>query len=607
MQLHLQRRGPSLSMVTIFLLLSLNVGGCTKKFPLSKPPSMPTEPVPSPPPSTLTTHLQVSLSSLEPLLNASVPESFSGEDCVALGVFCGQAYATREPLLIKLTGQHLKLSTVVHYELDGSFLGIGLASCGHPDQTRRRTSLTYDADVSLNSDWTMKVGGVSAKVSPYNNDRCELTIFNVDKTDTAMNTFQHRADDLASRATAKVTSDPALKTAANDIWHILSSPIIIDEGLYLRIHPDKVRVSEFTSTTAGTLRATVGITAKPILALGQPKENPSITDIPNFEAFPAEDDQFRVIALVRLPFEQLNMALSNEIKGKTYHVGKRQIKVADTAVTGYGDNLIVGLKLTGAVTGTAWVLGKIDYKPADRILTVKIDQAYADTNNFLLKSVQWLSPDFLVNTVRDALGSFRLDVGQRSEDLRERARQALNRKISDKVTLATSINSPEIRGPFSDENGYVFTLTLSGRSEIDYSPTGTPFPTGSEVIYVSVVFATGGDDKDAEEPITLTLMKNGQAIAQRQVGVTEKWANNENQGPYFLRIPAASIAQDCRSYALRIRKEPAGSSTGKGWIVAVSAFAHFSNGTQRDAAYQYYSQWGDGDDHPYDRTFSLCQ
>jgi len=38
-----------------------------------------------------------------------------------------------------------------------------------------------------------------------------------------------------------------------------------------------------------------------------------------------------------------------------------------------------------------------------------------------------------------------------------------------------------------------------------------------------VFFETSGDDKDAEEPVDRFRIRNGTVIAQRQVGVTERW------------------------------------------------------------------------------------
>ena len=97
-------------------------------------------------------------------------------------------------------------------------------------------------------------------------------------------------------------------------------------------------------------------------------------------------------------------------------------------------------------------------------------------------------------------------------------------------------------------------------------------------------------------------------LAQRQVGVTERWGNSppENQGPYFLIVPVAQNVSDCHALSLRVRKEPSGSSTGKGWKNVMHARLFLANGTDVPAARSPFDQWGDGSSHPFDRTFGLC-
>ncbi|MCP5311401.1 MAG: DUF4403 family protein [Chromatiaceae bacterium] len=74
-----------------------------------------------------------------------------------------------------------------------------------------------------------------------------------------------------------------------------------------------------------------------------------------------------------------------EAAGKEFTIptplGKRTVKIKKVSVKGVGDKLVVGLDLTGAIDGTAWIVGQLDYKPADRILRIGLIEADLDTKN----------------------------------------------------------------------------------------------------------------------------------------------------------------------------------------------------------------------------------
>lgn len=213
-----------------------------------------------------------------------------------------------------------------------------------------------------------------------------------------------------------------------------------------------------------------------------------------------------------------------------------------------------------------------------------------------------------MNAVRSTIGDFTYDVGEQADEFRERARQALNRQVSSTLTVRTDLTSPEIRGPFTDDSNFVFTASLSGRSEVDVTPRGAPMATGNEIRFVSVAFDTSGDDKDAEEPVDIYLNRGSQVLAQRKVGALERWGDSppEDPGPYFLTVPLTEAITDCHQLTLRIYKEPAGSRTGKGWKNVMHARLFLADGSDRPAAHSNFSQWGDGDDQSWDHNFGLC-
>src|SRR6185503_19761902 len=93
--------------------------------------------------------------------------------------------------------------------------------------------------------------------------------------------------------------------------------------------------------------------------------------------------------------------------------------------------------------------------------------------------------------------------------------------------------------------------------------------------------------------------------ATRRLGVTERWGNNETQGPYLLTLPIDANVSDCRDITLHVRKTPVGSADGKGWIVKMTAALLRADGSTDLGAIAARDLWRDG--HAFDRRFGLCQ
>jgi hypothetical protein len=222
----------------------------------------------------------------------------------------------------------------------------------------------------------------------------------------------------------------------------------------------------------------------------------------------------------------------------------------------------------------------------------------------------WLAPKLLEDAITQALQNYKFDVGKEIDDFKARATTALNGTLGADVAISTNLGPITIAGPFTENSSFEFTADMSGTAKLDVVPSGETLPSGREIRYVSVYFETFRDDKDAEEPLDLWIYQAGNpnAIAHREIGRDERWGDSpaENQGPYFLRIPNAFNISDCHTITLRIRKQPAGSATGKGWWNRMQAKTYRASGSIVVAGHSPDSQWGDGDDHPYDRTFSFC-
>lgn len=198
-------------------LTAFVTAGCHPHIRAKLSPLAPHQAPPDPPPSVLTVNVNASLMQLGGSLDDAIPASFNtGSVCTALGLACVQGFLGREPLRLNLTGSHLSLRSMLHYQLDGNFIGIS-GTCGKPDNTRRRATIAYDANLSLSPDWKVTVADGHAAVAPV--DRCKVTGANFNVTDKAMAALNRALEGFTQKAARKLSESTTLRDRANEAWH----------------------------------------------------------------------------------------------------------------------------------------------------------------------------------------------------------------------------------------------------------------------------------------------------------------------------------------------------------------------------------------------------
>jgi hypothetical protein len=492
--------------------------------------------------------------------------------------------------------------------MNGNFIGIS-GSCGKPDNPKRRANFALDANLVWDPNWTLRLQNGSASVSPV--DRCKVTIANFDVTDKAIGVMNRVAEGIPAKADEHLRGVTTLREGGTKAWNALQQPIIVNQQLWIDLRPERVVVTPLNGSSE-SVRATLGLYAHPRVVLGNaPAPSPS-TPLPTLQVGTPESD-FHIAPRVLLSFKALNDLLSSKLVGQVFKLSiplwpDLKVKITGTHVAGSNDYVAIGLDLSGSVRGTAWVVGKITYDPTNRIALIQYVDYDIQTHNVLIKAARWLVPKLLDDAVRKVAKDFKYDVGKEADDIKSRLTEALNRPIGNDATIRTDIGQILISSPFTQDSSFAFMTDMRGRSQLELRPFGQPIPTGKEIRFISVYFETFRDDKDAEEPLDLWIYQDGNpnAIAHREIGRDERWGDSppENQGPYFLRIPNLNIS-DCSTLTLRIRKQPAGSATGKGWWNRMTARIYRADGSEVVAARSGDDQWGDGNDHPYDRRFRL--
>jgi hypothetical protein len=550
-----------------------------------------------------------SLARVGPDLDPEVPDSYdSGTWCVGGGLACIHGVVAREPFFIQAAGDRFGVTDLFHYMAEGNFLII-YGSCGKPDNTKRRANFSYSTAVSWDTSWTIRLLDGKAHVDPV--DRCEVTLGGIDVTDQAMGVLNRVLEKLPDKANDRARAATArFRPQAESAWKALQRPIVIDTSHWVSIQPDSFVVTPLNARNE-VVRAEAGVFARTRLVHGAAPDPDTIkyTALPSLR-IGTPGDSFRVVPRIYLPFHELNALVSAKIKGlrRTKAIPilpDPWVEVDSTRVYGVADNLAIGVHVKGSVSGWLYVLGRLSFDCVTERATIDWVEYDIESRSVLLRFARWLVPSLLDKAVRSALTSVSWDAGPRFRELEAGLSKAMNGPVGGDVKLVSTIKRLEVREHFTDDTSFVFAFAVGGKSEVQVSHAGAPLPTGDEARVASLYMQTLNDDKDAEDPVDVSIERGGVVVSgPRALGQDERWGNGETQGPFSFRLPDGITRQNCSALKVHLRKRPAGSATGKQWNASFRGTLWYADGSESTKFQTPRLEIGDG--HPYDLRFTLC-
>jgi hypothetical protein len=303
------------------------------------------------PESVISADLTASISRAAEDLAHEIPETFTTEDyCVAWGALCARGYVGREPIRGLLTQNRVQLRTTLHYQLDAiSALG-RIASCGRPDNPKRRADLFLEGHLTLDANWTAKIERAEPRVTAR--DECVMGAVppaRTDRTEDAVSALKRALGALPAKANEKL--GPLMRAEAEKAWRALQAPIQIDERTWLTIHPEGVVATPLVGS-GETLRLQMAIRSRPQIHVGS---SPPISDMSPLSPLQFEPigPRFRIVPYVFVPVDSIEQGLKERLVGEHFtrrwrfwpdpHVRIVDIHIKEAA----GDLMMFGLDLEG--------------------------------------------------------------------------------------------------------------------------------------------------------------------------------------------------------------------------------------------------------------------
>ncbi|UVT16926.1 MAG: DUF4403 family protein [Nitrospira sp.] len=376
---------------------------------------------------------------------------------------------------VELSSSHVFVGTAIRYKIGANSL-----YCGDGSEWPRRATLHGSIATELTPAYGLSASVASVTVNT--SDPCQIRVADLDVTQEVK---QRLADIVRGGLSRAVTRINALtvKSHVEDVWNTLHNPIQLEPNAWLQFNVDKVGHSGF-SGTGPIVDDTIHITAKPVIVFGpEPPSGgaalPPLDTPPTSTGFHGAADAqlygtlpttlanrltptgFHVVADIPLDYPSLSRSLAARLKGKRVAMKGDFVQIADAAILGRGGNQ-VALRITfdGDATGHLYFVGK----PEMNILTQSIQigglRLDPDSEQFLSKN----GPDWLGYSVRDLImGEIVLGVSPAIDRMRDLVRMALNRSISQTLSLQGTVQSVQGIGVFADVNA-LFVRAMSDGS-----------------------------------------------------------------------------------------------------------------------------------------------
>ena len=429
--------------------------------------------VPEPQASTVTLPITVSLASVAAQVERKVPHGQNNEaEWHPLGSFpvVGTLYVKemweRDPLSLKLDGDHLDLSAHVRYRARvaaracvlGSCRWVQLASCGH-DGRMPSLDVGLRTKVGVRPDWTVASHTTPRRVRP--GFRCKLTKANVDVTDRVQKMVQDLLDKNVSEVDTRIRDAANLRHRVESVWRTVQEPIKASKGVYVLMQPEALSATPPLGSGT-TLTTTVSVVVRPKMVIG---DRPTVTPkpLPPSGGTAPDSSGFRIQMVAELPFTVMDSIIRTKLVGRSFDIEGHKITVRGARVYGAGTKLVLAATVAGDARGTLYFVGTPVFDPDSQVVSVPDLDFSVESRNVLPEVAEWLLYDQLRDQMRAAA---RFAVGDRIQSIRRDVDAALDRDLARGVRSTGRVDHISPLGVFVFSKSIAAVVEAKGNAQI---------------------------------------------------------------------------------------------------------------------------------------------
>ncbi|MGI9078378.1 MAG: DUF4403 family protein [Gemmatimonadaceae bacterium] len=445
------------------VLIALSPLACGNRFEVPRPGDA-TRGTPLPPaePARITLPVTVALAAIRARLDSQFPQvdSLGRAQCLSLGgAICHQYVYRRAALDLSMSGNRISLVTDLRYRARVALPGVGgIGSCGYGADRMKRAQLRLVSELYWRVDWS--VGSRQTMLDANLLDPCRATVFNIDASPLMRRILGAQLERLRQAIDSIIPAVVTVKPAADSLWRTLQEPVQLDSGVWLILSPDAARLSPLTGS-GGAVRTTVTLIAHPRVVVGSRPalETSPLPSLALADASPG----IHVPIDIEIPFADIERRATAQLAGET--AGK-EARVQRVKVWSAGDTAVVQVDLFGKVAGSLYLVGRVAYDPASRILSIA-DLRYTVQSRDVMSRIRvTLGASRIKGAVDNATSGGHWNAGTLLDRARDRLTQELNRSLARGTRISGAITSVRVGALYTTSSSFVLRVVLDGDAQL---------------------------------------------------------------------------------------------------------------------------------------------
>ncbi len=389
---------------------------------------------------------------------AMVPDSLDGNTYYRYNLY-------RDPLLCRVTGNHITVRTKIHYWMEvglrmgGTWIK-GVGSCGQGSEGFREAWLGAEAEVGFTPFW-----GLDLQVRPMEPslvNRCEITFLKVDITPSVQAGMKDSLVKAAADMETQVRVSALLRDRATALWAQLQQPLELGPGMYLMANPERIRIAPMKSE-GRTLVVTPEIQARPSITFGS-RPTVEARSLPLLEQADALAPGFHVQVALDLSFGDASEQLARDVAGKTFETSDGRFEIISASVWGNGGQAFVEVEMKGKVDGRLTLVGRPLFDEATGRLVLRDLDYSLESQGWFTRMGARLFRNSLRKTLVEKTAFF---LNQSLTDVRTKVEQGLNRELGPGLHLSGSLSGFRLSQPRILEDRFQVEAMLNGQAQVD--------------------------------------------------------------------------------------------------------------------------------------------
>lgn len=240
---------------------------------------------------------------------------------------------------------------------------------------------------------------------------------------------------ITKRIDETIYNEVRLDRTMTRVWKKMQKPIRINKKgqlVWLKINPIRFEMGRITSV-GDELRVQARFSATTETLV---EDNPAFTVdsiLPPLVKKGVLPDSAFIYMLSEIPYRDINGVLEKKLSGKKFSFSGKNLKIAHVDVSACDQNLVLHLKVKGAIRGDLYLQGRPRFEPATQRLMIDNFDFDIQTEEALVSGADWLLHSTFLDQIQEEL---RVPLGDKIAQIPDKIMEGIERgKAGKKLDL----------------------------------------------------------------------------------------------------------------------------------------------------------------------------